>query len=119
VGPDDLRPIRTAGRHPRPKWKNSLDWAKVMARKEDPPILARTRRWKGGKLAVLVLVDHSTDPEWLAWVQRTPKNKFRKKCRRCRRWVRLSAKACPMCFREFPTASARRHKLPHAEQPPS
>ena len=78
-GPDDLRPIRSVGGHTRPKWKNSLDWAKVMARHEDPPILARTQWLKTGKFTALVLIDKTTDPEWLEWVQNgaseiSPKN---------------------------------------------
>jgi hypothetical protein len=65
-GPEDIRPLRIAGKHARPKWKNSLDWAKVMARSEEPPILSRTQRRKTGRFTVLVLIDKNTDPEWLA-----------------------------------------------------
>lgn len=64
-GPQDLRPIRVAGKYARPKWMNSLDWAKLMARKLAPQILSR----KTGKLTVLVLIGPDTDPEWLEFVQ--------------------------------------------------
>jgi hypothetical protein len=111
-GPDDLRPLRIGGRHPRPKWKNSLDWAKVMARKLDPPILSRSARRQGKKFTLIVLISPTADPEMVAWVQRTPKKKFRKKCPGCRRWVRLSALVCPFCGSVFPHTSARKHKLP-------
>jgi hypothetical protein len=115
-GPDDLRPLRIGGRYPRPKWKNSLDWAKVMARKEDPPILARTTRRKGRRFTVLVLITNDTDPEWVEWVQHKTKNKFRKKCDRCYRWVSLSAEACGFCGNEFPAPSERKHKLPREKK---
>jgi len=115
-GPDDLRPIRSVGGHTRPKWKNTLDWAKVMARTEDPPILARTRRQKSGKFTVLVLIDDTTDPEWLAWVQHRTKQNFRKKCDGCNRWVRLSADSCEFCGEEFPVPSTRKHKLPREKK---
>lgn len=71
-GPDDLRPLRIAGKTARLKWKNSLDWAKVMARKANPPILGRTQKRKSGNFSVLVLVDENTDPEWLTWVHAIP-----------------------------------------------
>lgn len=111
-GPDDLRLIRSVGGHRRPKWKNMLDWAKVMARTEDPPILARTQRRKSGTLRFLVLIDAATDPEWLEWVQRKTKHNFRKKCDGCNRWGRLSAEVCEFCGENFPVPSTRKHKLP-------
>jgi len=115
-GPDDKRPLRIGGKHPRPKWKNTLDWAKVMARQEDPPIMSRTQRQKYGRLSVLVLIDDATDPEWLAWVQHKTKQNFRKKCDGCNRWVRLSAAKCPFCGEAFPAPAARKHKLPREKK---
>jgi len=111
-GPEDVRPIQVFGEYSRPKWKNSLDWAKVMARKQTPQILSRTQKRKTGKLSVLVLIGSDTDPEWLEFVQKKVKRHFKKKCRSCKRWVGLSAKACPNCQHVFPAASARKHKLP-------
>lgn len=115
-GPDDLRPIIGVGGRSRPKWKNSLDWAKVMARKEDPPIFARTQRRKSGTLRFLVLIDASTDPEWLEWVcHGKAKQNFKKRCNRCNRWLSSSTQACPVCGEVF-TTSARKHKLPRAKK---
>lgn len=115
-GPDDLRPLRSVGGRTRPKWKNTLDWAKVMARQEDPPILSRTQRRKTGNFSVLVLIDDATDPEWVAWVQRKTKQNFRKKCAGCNRWVRLSAESCEFCGKGFPVPSSRKHKLPREKK---
>jgi hypothetical protein len=107
-GPADRRLI-----HGRPKWKNSLDWAKVMGRKLTPPILSRTKKLSKGKFTAIVLITPETDPEWLEFVTEIkPRKGFKKKCKQCQNKVSLSTKRCRLCGYEFPAVAARKHKLP-------
>ena len=108
-GPSDLRLIKG-----RPKWMNAVDWAKVMARKREMPILCRTVRRQRKKFTVLVLDDPSTDPEWLEWVKNRPvKKSFRKRCPKCRRRkIPLGREICPRCKKAFPKPSIRIHIKP-------
>lgn len=117
-GPDDLKPHR---RTARPRWLNYLDWAKVMARKGEatdergqplPPIYNRRTQRNGMKFTLLALDAPGTDQDILAWVKaKTVKRSFKKKCRKCRRWVGLSSKVC-LCGYAFPSQAKRTHKLP-------
>lgn len=108
-GPNDLRLLKK-----RPKWMNTVDWAKVGGRKLKEPILSRTVRRQGKKLTILVLETPETDPEWLEWVKdRIPKKHFRKRCPQCkRRKIRLAAAICPRCKYVFPPKARRKHELP-------
>ena len=109
-GPSDLRLING-----RPKWMNAVDWAKVMARKLETPILSRTVRLKNNKkFTVLVVDDHSIDPEWLEWVKdRQVKVNFRKSCPKCgTNDLSLNSENCPRCGNEFRWKSIRIHRKP-------
>jgi len=105
-GPEDRRPH---GKSNRPKWLNTLDWAKVMARRLRPPILNRSRREDGKRVVYLVRCAKPTPTKWVRWVKaKAVKRNYRKRCEECGRYSPLAAKTCQNCPARFPEPSRRR-----------
>jgi len=118
-GPDDLRPHKATG---RPRWLNSLDWAKAEAGKGRttntgwkllPRILNRHGRKNGKPFTILALDVPGVDPATMDWLKAKPLSKagFKKNCGNCRRKNPLAAKSCGRCGKAFPVPANRTHKL--------
>jgi hypothetical protein len=126
-GPDDLRMVGKGGFR-QPKWKNSLAWAKVMARRrwEDEggnltrQIVQRSRQEAGVKKTYLVLIDPTvTDQHWMDWAvgrKADPMGQVLRRCPKCGHRQPLRWAECENCKRPFPTAE-RKHKVPVPRQP--
>jgi hypothetical protein len=125
-GPDDLRMVGK-GRFRQPKWKNSLAWAKVMARPREADeggdlarrIVQRSRRERGVKKTYLVLLDPAvTDQEWIDWAlgrKTGPMREPQRRCPKCGHRQPLRFSSCCRCQRPFPKAE-RKHKVPVPRQ---
>lgn len=105
-GPDDLRPVRVGNVTERPKWKNALDWAKVLGFKKEQ---IATRKLKG--VSIIVSLEHA-DQALVAWaLAKRYRNRFRKLCPDCRRKLLISDTLC-ICGFEFPPPNRRARKVP-------
>jgi hypothetical protein len=121
-GPDDMRMVGR-GSCRQPKWKNSLAWAKVMARRrcQDASgnltcqIVQRSRQEAGVKKTYIVLIDSTiTDPEWIEWVLGRKAARLaqpQRRCPKCGNCQPLRFWYCCRCQRPFPKAE-RKHKVP-------
>ncbi len=113
-GPDDLRPVRIGrNRVTRPKWKNTLDLAKVLGRKEGL-LVTRSKQIDKKKVTYVVLLDPNVTPqEWIEWAndKNKSRNHFKKRCPQCNSYVPLNGKKC-VCGHAFPPKSDRIHRLP-------
>lgn len=107
-GPDDLRLVKK-----RPKWKNTLDWAKAVgARKGE--VATRSCQENKKKVTYIVLLDDEiTDTDWIRWAKgKTTKKSFKKRCKKCLKYSSLSVKVCRFCGTEFPPRNRRVDRLP-------
>jgi hypothetical protein len=82
-GPEDVRIMKVGKRGKQPKWKNSLAWAKVVARKQ------KTIAWrKRGKVSYIVSLLPAQDKEhrrFKTWAKGRKVKKMKKKIRIKRR----------------------------------
>jgi hypothetical protein len=82
-GPEDVRKMKVGKRGKQPKWKNSLAWAKVVARKQ------KTIAWrKRGKVTYIVSLSPAQNKEhrrFRVWAKRRTVKKMKKKIRIKRR----------------------------------
>lgn len=101
--PDDLRLLNG-----RPKWKNTLDWAKATLAGQG---LVATLPTKVGKKKqkLIVLIRHPNVPNdvlRLALSKKPTKN-FRKQCRECGSYSPMANEYCRRCEAKFPVPSRR------------
>lgn len=113
-GPADKRQIHSFGK-PRPKWKNTIDWAKAAACRLGQ-VATRSKTENKVKKTYIVLLDPAgiAPDEWVTWALQKPrKNRFTKNCPECgTKRLPLAEKVCPSCGYRFPPPSDRRERIP-------
>ena len=113
-GPADRRTVRCFGTT-RPKWKNTLDWAKAAACRMGQ-VATRSKTEDKVKKTYIVLLEPEdfTPNEWVEWATaKRKRSRFNKNCVQCgTKQIPLAAKKCPTCGRMFPLKKARIDRIP-------
>jgi len=113
-GPADRRKVQCFGTT-RPKWKNTIDWAKAAACRMGQ-VATRSRTEDKVKKTYIVLLEPEgfAPDEWVTWaLQKRKKIQFTKKCPKCNtNRLPLAEKVCPTCGYRFPPPSERRDRIP-------
>lgn len=99
----DHRPMNLPNGTTRPKWMNTVDWAKATGTKQGKlaTITHKKRRW-------IVLIE-AADDRWLELASKQKKKShFKKKCPCCDKYRPLSEVNCDVCGNPFPASNGKR-----------